>query len=324
MKTEVTEQERNAIESYANNHAGISDDKFANSAKKYDAYDLCDAVQKGAEFALSELRKPSNICPDCGYPKTTQGNGIAERICTCEPSESIGQTDEKLIQKVEEILRTEFRLIPGQYGYNECAIEIAKLLPYSPSGENGVNVKSALSELVSLQAFVLKNLISDSVSDYNFPDSTSRATIRNVMKIIHDGNERMRDRIRKSIRISNVENHSFEVSNMVVKNDMNVELLEALKIIRTQSENSIHYDKESIESLLNGLFDIHRISRDAISNAENHSVEPTDMVSKEEMFDFTVWYNKNKDKVIIENGFSLSFYNLTRKELYEQFKNRDK
>jgi hypothetical protein len=42
------------------------------------------------------------------------------------------------------------------------------------------------------------------------------------------------------------------------------------------------------------------------------------------MFDFTAWYNKNKDKVIIENGFSLSFYNLTRKELYEQFKNRDK
>ena len=146
--------------------------------------------------------------------------------------------------------------------------------PYSPSGENGVNVKSALSELVSLQAFVLKNLISDSVSDYNFPDSTSRATIRNVMKIIHDGNERIRDRIRKSIRISNAENHSVEPTDMVVKNDVNTELLEALKRLKTSASRVLNVlPRRSLEG--KDLDDTICEVMDAITNAEkqmNHDL----------------------------------------------------
>ena len=34
----------------AEKYAGISEDKFANSAKKYDAYDMADAVDYGARW----------------------------------------------------------------------------------------------------------------------------------------------------------------------------------------------------------------------------------------------------------------------------------
>ena len=152
MKTEVTEQERNAIESYANNHAGISDDKFANSAKKYDAYDLCDAVQKGAEFALSELRKPSESEPIDFTPKLREyfENTPCEDILKAWDSikrfdvELTGRTDEELVQKIESVMYSHAAPLPAsglQIIYidsvNKIATEIAKLLPSYRCQQNG-------------------------------------------------------------------------------------------------------------------------------------------------------------------------------------------
>lgn len=39
------------IDEVAKEYAGMSDDKFANSAKKYDAFDLKQAFEYGVEFA---------------------------------------------------------------------------------------------------------------------------------------------------------------------------------------------------------------------------------------------------------------------------------
>jgi hypothetical protein len=145
----------------------------------------------GAKWMLSELRNNSNICPECGYLIHLQGNGIAERLCTCnhsepsenvgqlacnnyeqdnttamncihcgkskwvhglkeevKPPENIGQTNKDLAQKIVDIMNENSDINESDImylhsdAYYPVATEIAQLLPYSQSGENGVNVVS--------------------------------------------------------------------------------------------------------------------------------------------------------------------------------------
>ena len=171
----MTQQEQEAIEAYAK--------EIMKSGCVSNERDFVDGMLKGAKFALSELRKPSeenrariqellwafscdasanpkeiteeiiraaqmcepepsNICPECGYPRTTQGNGIVERICTCgEPSEPIGRTDEELVKKIELCMEYESVSLKNYDNYpylcgmsfRKVATEIAKLLPSIPT-----------------------------------------------------------------------------------------------------------------------------------------------------------------------------------------------
>lgn len=81
------EQERQAIIEAAE----TADDNFTNSLsdKEMDNMSASDnfkeGFKQGAEFALSELHKPSEptFCPDCGYMVRLSGNGVAEQLCTC-------------------------------------------------------------------------------------------------------------------------------------------------------------------------------------------------------------------------------------------------
>lgn len=77
--------------------------------------------------------------------------------------------------------------------------------------EELVKVKSVESELIALQAFIITNLPSDVAEDYAFPDSTSRKTIRNVMRIINESNERFMKRVRHSVAIREANNKITEL-----------------------------------------------------------------------------------------------------------------
>ena len=120
----MNEQERRAIEEAAKKYSASKTD-----GKHY--RDLQCGFIAGAEFALSELRKPSEdmiqrieeilnpqfendvftwcqihkaisklqpiepvFCPDCGYRVRLSGNGVAEQLCTCHrwPPEQKGTT----------------------------------------------------------------------------------------------------------------------------------------------------------------------------------------------------------------------------------------
>lgn len=109
------------------------------------------------------------------------------------------------------------------------------------SSEKLVEVKSVESELIALQSFILKHLPSDITDDYDFPDSTSKKTIRNVMRIIHESNERFMNRVRRSIAI--MEANKKIAAPMQTDNG----LIDELKKIKSlcdgnkDSENSIWY-----------------------------------------------------------------------------------
>ena len=57
----MTEQEQQAINEAAKKYSGISDDKFANSAKTYDAYNIDESFKNGAEFALKLSEKSGQL-----------------------------------------------------------------------------------------------------------------------------------------------------------------------------------------------------------------------------------------------------------------------
>lgn len=94
------------------------------------------------------------------------------------------------------------------------------------AGEELVKVKSIESELIALQAFIVANLPSDFTEDYAFPDSTSRKTIRNVMRIINESNERFMKRVRYSVAIREA---NKEIAALMQPDK---ELLEALKDVK--------------------------------------------------------------------------------------------
>ena len=52
LNCKLPENIKQAIEDAVKEYAGISDDKFANSAKTYDAYNIDESFKNGAEFAL--------------------------------------------------------------------------------------------------------------------------------------------------------------------------------------------------------------------------------------------------------------------------------
>ena len=143
MKTEITEKERKAIKEASK--------KCQLSAE---IYDFPSAFRKGAEFALSELRKPSesepinqselgdDLCKYCNRDENKKGvYGVDGCYCAgCEgsdcdsayenyldhfDSEPIGRTDEELVQKIEEIIRSCWT---SEMGFNRTAKEIAKFI----------------------------------------------------------------------------------------------------------------------------------------------------------------------------------------------------
>ena len=106
LKT-MTEQEQQAINEAAKKYSGISDDKFANSAKTYDAYNIDESFKNGAEFALRLY-------------------------------ENSGQVDKDLVKKITDIL------LKNHHGagftihdFEVTAFKIASLIPSSRSQENG-------------------------------------------------------------------------------------------------------------------------------------------------------------------------------------------
>ena len=118
METEMTEKERQAIGQAIRKHwdyiheedlisdilLALSELRKPSEGNRARIMELlwvfsCDGTTDPKEITEEIIRaaqncrpNPSNICPECGYPKNTQGNGIVERICTCgEPPEYIGQ-----------------------------------------------------------------------------------------------------------------------------------------------------------------------------------------------------------------------------------------
>jgi hypothetical protein len=116
-----------------------------------------------------------------------------------EPSENIGQLEleekiEKIFDDYSDVNDSDQKYIMG-VAYPHIIQQIAALFP-SRSEENEVK-----KELISLQAFILMNELSDSLEDYNFPKSTPKSTKRMIIKAIASHNEMIKERIRKSIRI---------------------------------------------------------------------------------------------------------------------------
>jgi len=88
--------------------------------------------------------------------------------------------------------------------------DMSDILNYAPKKEETpsddlVKVKSIESELIALQSFILTHLPSGIAEDYDFPSSTSRATVKRVMGIIRDSNEKFMTRVNHSISIRNAQ-----------------------------------------------------------------------------------------------------------------------
>ena len=149
MKTEITEQERQEIEEaakkctvdYYNNVGGYYEDHVLTNEDKMRLM-----FRFGAEFALTELRKP------------------------IEP-EPIGRTDEELVQKITDIIESNSwdkintdldRQL--DFDIDSIATEIAKLLPSSRSQENDVNVELLKDMYEAL--VIAKNRIKETYSGY--------------------------------------------------------------------------------------------------------------------------------------------------------------
>lgn len=143
MKTEITEKERLSIEEAAKGQAPTSDDAFFH----YSDQDIWkEGFGFGAEFALTELRKPS------------------------EP-EPIGRTDEDLVQKITDIIESNsWEKINTDldrqldFDIESIATEITKLLPSSQSQENDVNVELLKDMYEAL--VIAKNRIKETYSGY--------------------------------------------------------------------------------------------------------------------------------------------------------------
>lgn len=125
-----SEDIKQTIEGAAAKYAGISDDKFANSAKTYDAYNIDESFKNGAEFAL-------NL------------------------SENSRQVDEDLVKKITDIL------LKNHYGtgftipdFGVTAFKIAALIPSSPSGENGDELLEAAKQILDLHVCEMEGLSS--------------------------------------------------------------------------------------------------------------------------------------------------------------------
>jgi len=176
MKTEITEQERKAIEAYAR--------EIMKSGCVSNERDFLDGLFKGVNFALSELRKPSEPWPpkqegstyaaisttdkSLGKPsENTDKLVIVEAFADngehshwylidsktgatiWEEPETIGRTDEELEKEIKQILlgesiiqKVEFKgdffkmNIVREWDFEKVSTEIVKLLPSSRSQEN--------------------------------------------------------------------------------------------------------------------------------------------------------------------------------------------
>jgi len=100
-------------------------------ASLIDGYNVGVSESKLSEPEAAQNCKPkqSNICSECGYPKTTHGNGIVERICTCgKPSENIGQ-HERLCLIIDKYLPAEGVGTEREKARMGLLTEITSLLP---------------------------------------------------------------------------------------------------------------------------------------------------------------------------------------------------
>ena len=135
-----SENIKQAIEDAAAKYAGISDDKFANSAKTYDAYNIDESFKNGAEFAL-------------------------------KLSENSGQVDDKtLIEMIINVIYDntipfsgcdEGRIIKSYEKLKFISTEITKLIP-SKSQENDLNAEllEAAKKLIELHICEMEGLSS--------------------------------------------------------------------------------------------------------------------------------------------------------------------
>jgi len=153
----MTQQERKAIEAYAK--------EIMKSGCVSNERDFVDGMLKGAKFALSELRKPreenktriKELKPDrqqlvdalntfkvSGEDAGCWADAIIdsfEQSEPCDPSDPIGRTDEELVKKIELCMEYESVSLKNYDNYpylcgmsfRKVATEIAKLLPSIPT-----------------------------------------------------------------------------------------------------------------------------------------------------------------------------------------------
>lgn len=161
MKTEITEQERKEIEWASKNSVAF----YPDWTEEEQLSDLRNEFIDGAEFALSELRKPSESETNNFMPKLREyfENTSREDVLKAWDStkrfdvELTGRTDENclnLFRKIWERHAIEFkdcdnmpvsRIATNDTAFynmeEDFATEIAKLLPSSRSQEREVNVE---------------------------------------------------------------------------------------------------------------------------------------------------------------------------------------
>lgn len=191
MKSEITEQERRAIKK---------------ESKKELTYtlDVKESFKRGAEFALSELRKPSefkkfpcNNCQGQGCPVCSGGGEIFALVPSPNSSEELERgititkvSSEDLVQEFEKVMFSYAAPLPASGlqiifldSVNKIATEIAKLIPSSRSQQNDVNV-----ELLE----ALKSLYNAASKSVYAPNSILDNTLCEIMDIIANAEKQVR------------------------------------------------------------------------------------------------------------------------------------
>ena len=170
---------------------------------------------------LSELRKPSEenrarimeLLWVFSCDSTTDPKEITEEIiraaqnCEPEPSEPIGRTDEDLVNKITDILLKNHHgagfTIPD---FKATGFEIAKLLPSSRSGENGVNVE-LLEALEHAESVLSENF--PSIRKANNKDLSA---MKDVSQFEANFSQECYNAKAENIRLENI-----ELRNLIIK-----------------------------------------------------------------------------------------------------------